>query len=91
MTTATALNHPDHLPPGMPTAWIVGAFEGGHDFGCDVLHPTGACMMRSQVLAGGRAIYTFCPVCRYVIVDAIDPSQHGRIDADYGRKKYVGP
>jgi hypothetical protein len=25
----------------------------------------------------------FCPVCRYVLVDAIDPMQHGALDRDY--------
>jgi hypothetical protein len=25
----------------------------------------------------------FCPVCKYILVDDIDPSAHGAIDADY--------
>ena len=28
-------------------------------------------------------VYQFCTVCRYAIVDLIDPSQHGALDADY--------
>jgi hypothetical protein len=26
---------------------------------------------------------TFCPVCRYVLVDLIDPTRHFEIDLDY--------
>jgi hypothetical protein len=25
----------------------------------------------------------FCPVCRYALVDAIDPTQHGALDEYY--------
>jgi hypothetical protein len=24
--------------------------------------------------------YTFCPVCRYILVDLLDPTQHGQVD-----------
>ena len=49
-------------------------------------------MMRQLVLEPAAAkaafgvadvAYRFCPVCRYILVDRIDPSQHGLIDADY--------
>jgi hypothetical protein len=96
-----ALNVPATLPKGKPkyTAWIVGAFEGGMDFGCGVLHPTGACMMRSLVLDETSAkaefntrevAYSFCHVCRYILVDRFDPFQHAVIDADYA-KRYAEP
>jgi hypothetical protein len=81
-------NLPAMLPPGRPRypAWIVGAYEGGMEYHCGVLHPSGACMMRALVVPGRRAVYNFCPVCRYILVDAIDPSKHGGIDADYARQ-----
>jgi hypothetical protein len=96
-----ALNKPPTLPVGKPkwSAWLVGAYEGGLDFGCGVLHPTGACMMRQLLLDPTAAVsafkvvevaYRFCPVCRYILVDRIDPSQHGVIDADY-QKQYAEP
>ena len=25
----------------------------------------------------------FCPVCRYIMVDLVDPTKHGVIDRDY--------
>ena len=88
-----ARNKPATVPFGWPrSAWIVGAFEGGMLYGCGVLHPTGACMMRQQVLDPAKAreafkvadvAYRFCAVCRYILVDRIDPSQHGAIDAEY--------
>jgi len=28
-------------------------------------------------------LYHFCPVCRYVIVDSVDPNKHPAIDAEY--------
>jgi hypothetical protein len=52
--------------------------------------------MRRQTLDEAAAVaafkvkevaYRFCPVCRYILVDLLDPSQHGAIDADY-RKRY---
>jgi hypothetical protein len=100
-TVQPALNRPAALPAGKPkwSAWIVGAFEGGRGYGCGVLHPTGACMMR-QLLLPERAAqaqfgvkevaYRFCPVCRYALVDRIDPTRHGRNDAWYD-SRYAEP
>jgi hypothetical protein len=34
--------------------------------------------------------YRFCPVCRYILVDRLDPSQHGAIDRDYD-PRYAQP
>jgi hypothetical protein len=34
--------------------------------------------------------FQFCAVCRYVLVDRIDPSQHGALDVEYG-KQYPDP
>jgi len=96
-----ALNRPATLPAGKPkwSAWIVGAFEGGKTYGCGVLHPTGACMMRYLVLDEITAqatfkvkdvAYRFCPVCRYILVDRLDPTQHGKNDAWYD-SRYAEP
>jgi hypothetical protein len=100
-TVQPALNRPATLPAGKPkwSAWIVGAFEGGETYGCGVLHPTGACMMRYLVMGefSARAAfkvkdvaYRFCPVCRYVLIDRLDPTQHGRNDAWYD-SRYAEP
>ncbi|TMQ08242.1 MAG: hypothetical protein E6J90_41065 [Deltaproteobacteria bacterium] len=81
-TTGLRTHHPKY------TAWIVGLYEGGKDFQCGIYHPTGACMMRINVPYQQRPLpsvaswaYRFCPVCRYVLVDALDPSKHGANDA----------
>jgi hypothetical protein len=70
------------------SSWIVGLFESGRDYRCGVYHPTGICTMRSLTFSdaaagGATAAYQFCPVCRYAMVDLIDPSKHGAIDQDY--------
>ena len=60
---------------------IVGLYVGGAKLACGIFHPAGRCMMRnSQPTTDFQA---FCPVCRYVLVDFIDPSHHGSIDALY--------
>lgn len=59
---------------------IVGLFTGGKTFHCGIYHPTGNCIMRNSDSDGKE----FCPVCRYLLVDIIDPHQHFSIDLDYG-------
>jgi hypothetical protein len=58
---------------------IVGLYEGGGGYVKDSFHPTGACKMRK----GRNAYWSFCPVCRYILAEMIDPSVHGAIDAEY--------
>jgi hypothetical protein len=58
---------------------IVGLFTGGKTFECGVYHPTGSCIMRNSNSNGKE----FCAVCRYLLVDIIDPSKHFSIDLDY--------
>ena len=60
-------------------ARIVGLYEGGNRFACGVYHPTGTCMMRNDQDSKAQ----FCAVCRYVIVDFVNPFHHSRIDRDY--------
>jgi hypothetical protein len=93
------------LPKGGFTHWVVGAFEGGGDFQCGIYHPAGACLMRNlvfyepqlvwHVMKGTftweieQLVFTLCPVCRYVMVDKLDPTQHGAVDKWY-QKRYPG-
>jgi hypothetical protein len=60
---------------------LVGAYFGGSKYACDIVHPTGHCMMRANLDKHAR----FCPVCRYVLVEQIDPVQHARVDRDYAK------
>jgi hypothetical protein len=58
---------------------IVGLYEGGDQSTCGIFHPTGTCMMRRT----HSDTAWFCAVCRYVMVDMIDPFYHYRIDQGY--------
>lgn len=60
---------------------FVGAFDGGVRFHCNVIHPSGECLMSTL-----KGFAPFCPICRYLLVDRVDPSQHGQIDLDYDRR-----
>jgi hypothetical protein len=89
LTPTPATNFPGgHAPkPPMFSSWIVGLYENGLSYDCDVYRPTGVCLMRAQHFRDApsktESAYQFCPVCRYVLVDAVDPSKHGAIDDEY--------
>jgi hypothetical protein len=65
--------------PAISLARIVGAYYGGSEFACGVLHPAGSCQMRN----GFNAYTHFCHACQYALVDRIDPEQHGLVDRDH--------
>jgi hypothetical protein len=88
-----AANLPPGLPPDRPKNKqnIVGIYDGGHYHDCGVYHPTGLCLMRT---GGDRSLMRsarFCQVCRYVIVDAVDSTKHGELDALYEKTEYPEP
>lgn len=66
---------------GLCLPQIVGLYSGGNRYACGVFHPAGECSMGP----GGAfpELTRFCPVCRYVLVDAINPVLHGQLDEDY--------
>ena len=84
---------PVNLPPNLRfpntfwgfaiKSWVVGAFDGGVTSHCAVYHPAGECIMRGAVERGAGDMAIFCPVCRYLLVDMVDPSLHGPIDDAY--------
>jgi hypothetical protein len=86
-TWATNFDGSAPKPPAF-SAWLVGLFESGRGYDCNVYHPTGVCTMRTLTFGNGEVggatrVYQFCPVCRYAMVDQIDPSKHSTIDLDY--------
>jgi hypothetical protein len=88
-TPTGATNFAGGVAPNPPiySSWIVGLYENGRGFDCDAYRPTGVCIMRTlhyhDLPTGTDRAYQFCPVCRYGIVDLLDPTQHRFIDADY--------
>lgn len=58
---------------------IVGLYSGGKTYHKGIFHPTGNCLMRESH-TDGREI---CAVCRYILVDIIDPTKHWFIDRFY--------
>ena len=61
---------------------IVGLYDGGASFFCGVYHPSGACLMRAPK-DPSFGTYRLCHVCRYVVVELVDPTKHKKIDRDY--------
>jgi hypothetical protein len=65
---------------------IIGLYDGGANFRCGVYHATGKCIMRLltwiRAEHGGKTIdYTpFCHVCRYILVDRVNPRRHDVIN-----------
>jgi hypothetical protein len=70
--------------PGRPFCFkvkpsIVGLYGGGALYASNIFHPTGAaCMMRND-----NDEAPFCSVCRYIMVEMINPFRHFLIDLDY--------
>jgi len=75
-TNIPSLRH----PKGKNLHTIIGLYEGGHRYHCKVYHPSGDCNMRSN----DSLISKYCHVCRYILVDKLDPSLHAEIDREYG-------
>ena len=71
------------FPAGLATRHdLIGIYEGGGGHDCGVFRPAGRCHMRDS---NDRTV-PFCHVCRYVIVDRVDPTRHGELDRIYGRQ-----
>jgi hypothetical protein len=78
----TPTNLPADLPSGRPAnkANIVGIYEGGNRVDCGIFHPAGLCIMRTDLESRTAR---FCQVCRYLIVDRVDPVIHKELDEIY--------
>jgi len=60
----------------------IGIYEGGGTWTCRAYRPSGNCRMRNFDPAGTQQI-NFCFVCKYMLVNLVDPSVHDVIDALY--------
>jgi hypothetical protein len=90
--TQAAVNHPPGLTNKKPrwSPWMIGLMDGGDEFDCGVFHPSGACIMRqllvSSVAAENPGVpYIFCGVCRYILVDILDPTLHPAVDDEFAQ------
>jgi hypothetical protein len=58
---------------------IIGIYEGGSYHDCGVFRPAGRCKMRTAY----EKTVPFCYVCRYLLVDRVDPTRHWKLDKLY--------
>jgi hypothetical protein len=70
-----------NLAAPVPAFRLVGIFEGANHFAGGGYRPTGACKMRDQDGVDQRG--EFCFVCKWLIVNLVDPSQHQQLDSLY--------
>jgi hypothetical protein len=86
-----AANFPGGRLPAIASR-IIGAYEGGAGLSCGVFHPAGSCIMRAPLATKTErgvthedpgAVHGFCHVCRYLIVDSVDPRRHFFINSFY--------
>jgi hypothetical protein len=61
---------------------IIGVYHGGSHVPCGIFHPAGTCMMRGD---DEYDTLHFCAVCRYVLVDIINPYKHFQNDRAYAK------
>jgi len=65
---------------------IVALYSNGNQYHGHVYHSTGQCLMRTQYHDG--SIKGLCEVCKYILVNMIDPSKHKEINENYSDKIY---
>jgi hypothetical protein len=64
-------------PPAL--ADVLGLYEGGGHFDCGIFRPAGRCKMRTT----NDKVIPFCQLCRYWIVDRVDPMKLVKLDDKY--------
>ncbi len=67
---------------------LIGAYFGGALKTCGILHPAATCLMRNSTYTPEgtpEGITSLCAVCRYALVDLIDPDKHWENDLDYAK------
>ncbi|MFC4116406.1 hypothetical protein [Nonomuraea zeae] len=72
---------PQFAPP-LDAYRVVGIYEGGNGWSRGFYRPAGACKMRNQEDADDKR-GSFCFVCKWLIVNHVDPSRHAAVDKKY--------
>jgi len=81
------------LPPPRFPSWVIGLYENGGRHFCGIYRPTGVCIMTAtEFRDSGKKLsfYEFCLVCRYAIVDAVDPRLHFEVEGDFVKRYGTG-
>jgi hypothetical protein len=60
---------------------VIGVYEGAATWAGSIYRAAGACKMRTTAGAGAEG--EFCYVCKYLIVNRVDPSMHALLDAKH--------
>ena len=88
-------NTPNQKPSSAPNIpgfsvknqhYVVGVYEGGFNFSCQVYRPSGQCRMRNHRLdnhATPPSHPAFCAVCKYHLVNTINPDKLSDLDKEY--------
>ena len=64
---------------------VVGLYAGGYRYHSKIYHPTARCMMRQGLI--NRKYTELCAVCRYTLVNLINPLKFKEFDDDYMKRK----
>lgn len=84
-----ATNFPNRKAPNPPiySSWTIGIFENGARHNCGVFRPTGVCLMSQNANVDPKTntdnLYDFCLICRYAIIDELDPTLHEAVEIDF--------
>ena len=77
-----------HLQPPLQDYKLIGVYEGAATWAGATYRPAGACKMRYHFAAGEHA--QFCHVCKWLIVNRVNPTLHALLDAKlYPRSKRI--
>ncbi|MVM29216.1 hypothetical protein GO755_04165 [Spirosoma sp. HMF4905] len=60
---------------------IIGLYSGGVSYHGGIYHPAAKCMMRNEM--DGDKFVELCAVCRYTLINQIDPTKFTEFDTDY--------
>jgi hypothetical protein len=86
-----ATDNPPDIPGFSPPCKkykLIGLYEGGGRFTTHTYRPAGACKMRDH--EGKKGEGEFCFVCKYLIVNRVNPGRHAILDVRfYPHKKQV--
>jgi hypothetical protein len=87
-TDTTKINNGSDLPKSIPdfkppcrSYKLIGIYEGANMYTGMQYRPAGACKMRDNKNTGGEG--EFCFVCKYLIVNRVDPGMHDVLDHRY--------